>query len=216
MMISTAARPSVAKTHVLQALDQAESAMGNTAQARTEATAAQTALDGYEPEVRAIKFDRPDRDVSPNGHTLRAKTQSCAAPSGHGLELANGVQSSSAEIRKHIDEALQSLTPADSAARRYLQAAARDTKFLNENSLPHLTVSLKLAHRQSQEEVSPYLTEVQEDAPGRDVGRFAEDIGQLFADSRANYRQGDLGGKYVQQDLAQIKADLQAARDKMA
>ena len=110
----------------------------------------------------------------------------------------------------------QSLTPADSAARRYLEAAARDTKFLNENSLPHLTVSLKLAHRQSQEEVSPYLTEVQEDAPGRDVGRFAEDIGQLFADSRANYRQGDLGGKYVQQDLAQIKADLQAARDKMA
>lgn len=208
-------RNSMAKSKVLQALDRVNACLSDTEQARADALAAKSALDGYEPEVRAIKFDRPDRDVSAHGDNLRNKTGQCAGPSGHGLQLSNGVKEGGTDIASCIDQALKSLLSSESAARPHLEKAASDTQFLNESSMPHLTVSFRQAHQQSQEEVTPYLVEVQQDAPGRDVGRFAQDIGGLFADSISNYRQGELGGKFVVQDLTQIKASLSAARDKL-
>lgn len=206
---------STTKTHVLTALDRLDRCQNDTAQARADAVAAKTQLDGYEGDVRAIKFDRPDRDVSVNGDHLRAKTDGCAGPSSHGLEVSNSVKEGGLALAAHIDDALKSLTPSQSSARSNLETAARDARSLNENTMGYLTVSLKRAHRESQEELSPYLTEVQEDAPGRDVGRFADDIGALFSDAIADYREGDLGGKFVSEDLTRIRANLVAARDKL-
>lgn len=206
---------STAKTHVLTALDRVDRCQNDTAQARADAMAAKGQLDGYEGDVRAIKFDRPDRDVSGNGHNLRSKTDHCAGPSSHGLEMSGLVKDGGLALAADIDAALKSLTTSQSATRYHLESAARDAKTLNESTMTHLSGSLKRAHRESQDELSPYLTEVQEDAPGRDVGRFADDIGALFADAIADYRQADLGGKFVGQDLASIRANLVAARDKL-
>lgn len=77
------------------------------------------------------------------------------------------------------------------------------------------SVTFRQAHRQSQQELSPHLNEVLEDQPGRDVGRFADDIGELFADSQAHFRQGDVSGKFVGEDLATIQVSLQKAREKL-
>jgi len=211
----SAPRASTAKTEVNQALDRIESCLGDTARARADALASKTALEGYEADVKAIKFDRPDRDVSAHGVNLKAKTEAGAPTSAQALQLANGVKAGGVTIKEHIDNALKSLTPADAGARRFLETAQREAEFLNESSVPHLAVSLKHAHRQSQEDLSPYLTEVIEDAPGRDVGRFSDDIKALFSDSVLNYRQGELGGKYVASDLDKLKSSLLTAREKL-
>lgn len=208
-------RTSPAKAEVNQALDRIEACLSDTARARTDALLSKSAMEGYEADVRAIKFDRPDKDVSAHGHNLKAKTEAGAPTSAQALQLANGVRTGGETIKQHIDQALKSLTPADASARRALETAKSDAQFLNESSLPKFAVSLRHAHRQSQEELSPYLTEVIEDAPGRDVGRFSDDIKALFSDSILNYRQGELGGKYVASDLDKVKSSLVAARDKL-
>ncbi len=208
-------RASSSKSEVEQALDRLEICLTDTAQSRADAVSSSGALQGYEPECKSIKFDRADRDVSAHGVALKGKTDSAAPTSERGLQLSQGVKLGGDEIKARIDKALAELSPAEAAARRHLETAQRDAQFLIESSMPHLTVSYKHAHRQSQEELSPYLVEVMEDAPGRDVGRFADDIKGLFGESISNYRQGELGGKFVVEDLTKIKSSLILARDKM-
>ena len=212
---SSGARPSTSKAEVQQALDRLELCLGDTTQVRADATSSSTSLQGYEPDCKAIKFDRPDRNVSAHGVALQDKTEAAAPSSSRGLELSQGIKAGGEEIKQRIDRALAELGPAEAAARRHLESAQRDAQFLLESSMPHLTVSYRQAHSQSQQEVGPYLLEVIEDAPGRDVGRFAEDIKGLFGESISNYRQGELGGKFVAEDLTKIKSSLILARDKM-
>ena len=121
----SAPRASTAKTEVNQALDRIESCLGDTARARADALASKTALEGYEADVKAIKFDRPDRDVSAHGVNLKAKTEAGAPTSAQALQLANGVKAGGVTIKEHIDNALKSLTPADAGARRFLETADR-------------------------------------------------------------------------------------------
>lgn len=206
---------SPARNHVERALARVERGMQESQQTREDARAANLALDGYQPEVRAIEFDRPDRDVSAHGRVLQGKVEFSAQPANRGLQTSQDLQAGGGEIRECIDQALAALTSTEAGARSALTRAQADTKLMNENSLPHLTLSFRQAHRQSQQELSPYLTEVLEDQPGRDVGRFADDIGELFADSQAHFRQGDLSGKFVGEDLASIQVSLQKAREKL-
>lgn len=209
------ARPSTSKAEVQQALDRIEVCLVDTTQARSDALASSGSLQGYEPACKSIKFDRPDRDVSAHGVALQDKTRAAEPSSTRGLALSQGIKGGGDEIKQRIDRALAELGPGDAAARRHLESAQRDAQFLIESSMPHLTVSYRQAHSQSQQEVGPYLLEVMEDAPGRDVGRFAEDIQGLFGESISNYRQGELGGKFVAEDLTKIKSSLILARDKM-
>ena len=206
---------SPARAVVERALARIERGLQESQQTRDDARAANSALDGYQPEVRAIEFDRPDRNVSAHGRALQGKVEISSEPANRGLQTSQELQAGGGEIRESIDQALAALTSAEAGARSSLTRAQADTKLMNENSLPHLSLSFRQAHRQSQQELSPYLTEVVEDQPGRDVGRFADDIGELFADAQAHFRQGDLSGKFVAEDLATIQVSLQRAREKL-
>jgi hypothetical protein len=54
------------------------------------------------------------------------------------------------------------------------------------------------------------VTEVEEDAPGRDAGRFADDLNHWLNEAHAGYRLGNLEADWIARDLTSLGQYLQS------
>ncbi|MBI3926843.1 MAG: hypothetical protein HY319_15005 [Armatimonadetes bacterium] len=212
-------RPS-GNSQALAAVDAALAALSSVRTHNDEADRAGqealAALDGYEPHVRTIEFDRPDRDVSAEGRALRSKSEGSAALSEegavHGLETAHDVS----QVGESVDRALAAVDSNHWRARQALQQAAAEVGFLNRYSLPGLTEGFALSQETLGAGLSPYLTEVEEDAPGRDVGRFADKIGGRFELGADQIRHSQVSVLLVEDGSDKLQEYLDTARADLA
>ncbi|MGE0487930.1 MAG: hypothetical protein AB7S38_01815 [Vulcanimicrobiota bacterium] len=176
-----------------------------------ESDQASRAVDGYRPALRAIEFDRNDRDVSEHGRTIR-RIAGQAADRG---EVAAAAQARSESLLAQLDEALEealAATQGNTRVQSRLLSARHDILFAIDSC--H-TIEVCLHHGTSAlgDRLDPYLNEVEEDMPGRDVGRFAESIEELLLDGRQRLGSGKLFGQSVARSLLSAEQYLVAARD---
>ncbi len=200
----------------LQSLD---AALGETAAGTTTATglkphlqAAAQALDGYAGHTRAIEFDRPDRDVSEHGRALRSQADRAWSENDAARQDLQGLSATTERLKQHVADALASCPPNKPKARQYLESAQADVDLMRERTLRDAQVTVRYGETAVRTELAPYLTEVEEDAPGRDVGRFADDLDHWLGEAHLSFRQGVLQSGWLSNDLAGVKARLEAAR----
>lgn len=172
-------------------------------------------LAGYESHVKAIEFDRPTRDVSAHGTALRAQTAESEAEIGAGRPKQESVASLAEQIDVLIDGALADVGDSNNRAKYRLDSAKRDMKFARENNIPYTGYSLKHPSRILTQDLDPYLTEVEEDAPGRDVGRFADDIQDMFKNADVQLKSGPIYVDSTERSFGEIKKELEAARSSL-
>ena len=200
-----------ARTAVQQALDAVAQARTYQTPAKTHCEAGLAALDGYEGHVQAVKFDRPDRDVSAHGKALRVQSQKAEAEIEPGLEQGTQLAKVSETIEERIQQALKNTASGNWQARNALDEAGRDQQMLETHSLPSFQRSLGGANKNLGQQLSPYLDEVEADAPGRDVGRFADDLKELFGDGGSGLREAKLATGWILQDLDGMESSLKRA-----
>ena len=202
---------SSARTAVTQALQAVAEARTHQQPARTHCEAGQLALDGYEGHVRAIKFDRPDRDVSEHGRALRGQSQQADGESRQSQEQGEELGKLNDVIEERILTAISNTPGSNRTARAALDDASRDQQMMETHSLPSLRRGLAGATRALGSDLPPYLTEVEADAPGRDVGRFASDLQDLLGEGSSDLRQAQLASGWILQDLDDLEASLNKA-----
>ncbi len=201
------------------ALQSVEAALSEVAAGTTAATgmkphlqAAGQALDGYAGHTRAIEFDRPDRDVSEHGRALRGQSDR-AWDENEAVRLEVQTLTGTADrLKQHVADALGSCPASKPKARQYLEMAQADLQLIQDNALRDAQRGVKYSEKAVRTELSPYLTEVEEDGPGRDVGRFADDLNHWLSEASLSFRHGGLCSDWLVKDLSEVKTRLEAAR----
>ncbi|MBI3929155.1 MAG: hypothetical protein HY319_26660 [Armatimonadetes bacterium] len=218
-MTPTSIRPLPAPAGAAEARQKVEQALTLVGEARQENGAlpdvfeeARAGLAGYEPHLQAIKFDRPDRDVSDHGRSLRQQAASASQDIQEGQPGQDRLEDLSAQVADLIDGAIQDLGGGNSTARWRLTSAKNDVGFALESSIPVTGISLRHASKAITESLDPYLVEVEEDAPGRDVGRFAEDIEELWLTAEEHLQVGPIYVRSTERSLESAQAYLELAR----
>ncbi len=199
-----------------QKINQALQLLGTAREENTGLTdvfeAASAELAGFEDHVKAIEFDRPTRDVSAHGTALRGKTQEADADITAGKPGQESVVSLAEQIDVLIDGALADVGDGNRQAKYRLDAAKRDMDFAQENNIPFTGYALTHSSRILTQDLDPYLTEVEEDSPGRDVGRFADDIEEMFKDADVRLKSAPIYIDSTERSFSEIKKELEAAR----
>lgn len=203
----------------LQSLDQAlaEIAQGTTTAAdlKPRFQAAEKDLEGYGDHTRAIEFDRPDKDVSDHGRALRAQADGAWAETNVAHQDLVSITGNAGRIKQHMADALASCPPNKPKVKQYIESAQTDIDRLQQRTLRDATVTVRLTEKALRTELSPYLTEVEEDAPGRDVGRHADDINYWLSEGVTGCRMGGLAGGWIDTDLGEIQRRLQWAKQNL-
>jgi hypothetical protein len=172
-------------------------------------------LEGFEPHVKAIEFDRHDRDVSEHGTALRQQAEEADEQIGIGQPRQHSLETNAQQISQLIDGAMTDLGSSNSSARYRLTSAKNDIEFARESTIPVTGTNLRVGSRILSEDLDPYLVEVEEDAPGRDVGRFADDIEDLWRDADSRLLSGHIYVDSAERSFTSAKSYLEAARDSL-
>jgi len=195
----------------------AEIAQGTTTAAdlKPRFQAAQKDLEGYEVHTKAIDFDRPDKDVSDHGRALRAQADGAWAEVNVAHQDLVSITGNAERIQQHMKDALAACPPNKPKAKQYIESAQTDIDRLQKRTLRDATVTTRLTEKALRTEVSPYLTEVEEDAPGRDVGRHADNIHHWLSEGVTGSRMGALSGGWIDTDLKEIQRRLEWAKNNL-
>jgi hypothetical protein len=172
-------------------------------------------LEGFEPHVKAIEFDRNDRDVSSHGTALREQAAEADGQADVGKPRQASLETNAEQIANLIDGAMADLGESNSRASYRLSSAKNDIDFARESTIPVTGVSLRIGSRILTEDLDPYLVEVEEDAPGRDVGRFADDIEDLWKNADSRFQSGPIYVDSAERSFVSAKGYLEAARDSL-
>lgn len=200
----------------LQSIDLAlaEVAQGQTTNAdvKPRLEAASKDIEGYGTHTRAIEFDRPDRDVSEHGRALRAQADGAWAENDVAQQDLVSISGNAERIKQHLADALASCPANKPKAREWLESAGPDLERLQQRTLRDLQTTVRLSEKAIRTELSPYLTEVEEDSPGRDVGRFADDLNHWLGEASTGFRLGAKQSVWVDDDFGQLVRRLQWAK----
>ncbi|MCA9792482.1 MAG: hypothetical protein KC910_11825 [Candidatus Eremiobacteraeota bacterium] len=202
---------STGRQAVERALSYLAEARGYNDRTTEESARANQAVDGFGPALKAIEFDRNDRDFSQQGRLIRSIAHG-AADRG---EVAAAAQARSETLLAQLEEAVEealAATQDNSRVQSRLLSARHDILFAIDNAN---TIEVCLHHGTSalSEGLEPYLVEVEEDAPGRDVGRFAHSIEELLLDGKSRLGTSEIYAKSVTRSLLSAERYLVAARD---
>ena len=148
------------------------------------------ALGGAEQHIKAIEFDRPSRDVSAHGKALREKAGGADARLHEGDDELATVNGHTDRMMELVEGAKADLGDSHRTARWRLDSAFNDLNHVKDSNLPGMNRAVSGTSHLLNEELNPYLTEVEEDVPGRDVGRFADDIENIWGRARNRVRSG--------------------------
>ena len=206
--------PLTARQAIDQALEAVDAARAHQGPCKNAAGAAATALDGCEEDITAIKFDRPERDVSANGRAIRTRGGKSLVHEREAKGHQDAIGSETVRIDDGIKQALVGVG-LTSKARFQLEEATRDLDFMKSHDIKALESDLRIGARNIGPELDPFLREVESDAPGRDVGRFAEDIKRQVGDGNLNFREAGLAAGWVLKDLNSIQGHLELARQSL-
>lgn len=194
-----------ARTHLQEALEQAELGAYHLEIAHDLTGESLAALDGYQPSTMDIARDTPTRDVSPSARALKAQANSSSLPA----QTASGRQydalASLHGAISALDQALPELSPQD---RRDALQARRQLD--QQDPLWHADVALSGALAAIQGGAVPYIDAAEQDAPGIDVSWTSGEIaGSLREATGQVHYAGNLNGKSLQ-TVHQAVATLRA------
>lgn len=201
-----------AESSIDQALASLETARTHNAVTEEQGREGSAELDNTAAELRTIKFDRHTHDVSGSGRALRGMCDGAVEHAGAAGESQALTVSAVEELEGHIEQALAQ-APDRSRARSYLSRAQRDLELMKEHGLDTTSRSIEASKKVLGEIIDPYLVEVEEDAPGRDVGRYADDLREILSNGRSNLGMVGISADYVERDLAEIEESLRRARE---
>jgi hypothetical protein len=204
---SSAARPKID-----QALRLVSPARQDNASLKDVFKSAQKELEDYQGSVRAIKFDRPDKDVSAQGTALRGKAERADQQIDEGEPEQMTLEAAAKEMEELIDGALADLGKSNYRASEHLKSARNDLDFARDSTISTTGVSLAVASRILTSDLDPYLAEVEADAPGRDVGRFADDIEKMWQTAGSHLTNGPIYADSTERSLEKIMRHLESAR----
>jgi hypothetical protein len=176
---------------------------------------AQAGLEGYEPDLRAIKFDRGSRDVSSHGTALREKASHSSEVLGEGSDELSSVKQKTPQMQSLVEGALADLAGGNTKAARRLGSALNDLLFVQDGTLLGLDMALNRSSHLLGEELDPFLVEVEEDAPGRDVGRFADDIEEIWLLTGQQLKAGPVYSRSAERHFESADTNLVRALEEL-
>lgn len=212
-MAASPPTPRGALEQVNTALDAIQQALGSNQTTTAHTAEARSLLEGYESHVQAIEFDRGSRDVSGHARALRAQADDSRSHGAQASESHTGASQAVERSQAAVEQAMEEVPEGNYLARSRLLSAFNDLNFAKENGVDVQAAALRKADRALGERLNPYLTEVEADEPGRDVGRFADDIEELWLQGDSNYRTAEVYGRSLVRTLSSAQAYLEAARD---
>jgi hypothetical protein len=123
------------------------------------------------------------------------------------------VKGNTAQMITLIEGAKEDLGNSNRTATWRLNSAFNDLNFVEDSALPGINRSYHRTSRLLTEDLDPYLTEVEEDEPGRDVGRFADDIGEIWAAADEELRVGPIYNRSAERSYSSAEVYLTKARE---
>ena len=147
---------------------------------------------GYEPHVKAIDFDRPSKDVSHHGTALREKADGATGSISEGNDELRDLTSTTSQILALVEGAKNDIKDSNTTALWRLESAENDLSYVNDSNIPGLKRASRISKRLLNEDLPPYLAEVEADEPGRDVGRFADDIQEIWQRAHQEVRRAPI------------------------
>lgn len=209
---STSLLSAAARAKIDQAMRLLAPARQDNATIKDVFQSARKVMDGAEPHIKAIEFDRPSKDVSGHGTALREQASQTDQRVETGKPDQSSLEMSAAQMEILIDGALADLGKSNYRASEELKTAKDDLDFAQGNSISTTGNSLRLASKVLTGDLDPYLTEVEADEPGRDVGRFADDIARLWQKAGRHLSDGPIYADSTERSLEKVKRSLESAR----
>ena len=193
------------KQKIEQAIFILQNAEGGNQKVADTFVAASKELEGAEPHMKAIKFDRPSIDVSEHGTELREQADSASDTLQTGANGMTALSSGTVQSKSLIESAIKELKGRNSRAAWRLESAFNDVSFLEKSTVPVIRHLLNFPTTELGEELDPYLAEVEADEPGRDVGHFADDIQNIWNSASKKTLSGPI---YTRSATRSIKSAL--------
>ena len=210
-----ASDPVAARAKIDSALKLLQETRGENFELQDIYTEADSRISGEKSHIASIKFDRGTRDVSQHGNALREKADGATRTLGSGLDEYEVVVGNTARLKDLVSGARADLAGTHTKADWNLKEALNDFLFVEEQTVRGLNMSLNRSRHLLGKELDPYITEVEEDAPGRDVGRFADDIEELWALAHRQLGAGPVYSRSAERSFAGAEKYLLRARDSL-
>jgi hypothetical protein len=170
-------------------------------------------LEGHESHLKAIEFDRPTRDVSAHGTALRQQADGASQELQQGEPKQDSLESLAEQVSTLIESALEDVEGKNYQAASNLREAQFGMDFALDSTIPVQRNSLKFANKTLVQDLDPYLTEVEEDEPGRDVGRFADDIADMWKSAESRIASAPIYIDSTHRSFESTAEQLKAARE---
>lgn len=213
--LAQSARPlsgsDAARQKINRALELLQEAKAENSELTDIYEAAGEALLGPDDHIKAIEFDRPSKDVSAHGTALREQADGADGIVHQADDEVAVVNSHTATMLSLVDGAKADLGDSNRTATWRLNSAWNDLNFVSESNLPGINRAVDYTSRLLKEDLDPYLTEVEEDEPGRDVGRFADDIEEIWNTARGEVRSGPIYVRSAGRNFVSAEAFLNKA-----